>query len=1017
MFGGNAQMKQTRNTILFYNLNAKKSLILTTMLLFMLVLFAGTASAQETTLTPAPFDGEMAVAKNTPLSINIQYVENNSINDTTFHIRISRFDGDTWVLVSEFDNVTNGTYTTPNIPAFSEDYTEYTWMVQINDSLGNYTANTYTFRTRGLLKQKWTANVGASTAKGERQLFPLMGDIDNDGVQEVVVAAGPNVVAMDGVTGAIEWTVPGVEGTALELADLDNDGIPEILVASTSSQMRLIALNGDGTTRWTSQRLRGEHTPMFPILAFDLDGDGYPTIFFAGQDSHPDPYSGNMDDYRGAVTKLDHNGNVLQESWLQKPCWGGFSLADWDYDGQYELYVSERRDGYHGLPAEGLQAYNADTLEMLWSRPDLQHSSPMAVIADVLGDEKLEVVATQITLKGPLVLDPTDGTTFPGYDYQNKRLPTHTTPAVYDLDNDGQVEVVYGTAYPSNAPKTFAVFDLISGQTEFSPTLEARTTWSPTLGDVTGDGNMEILVAVGEQMNYWTNYPLLVYDNQYRLIDRADITGAGQLSAAKLYDIDSDGLFEVVVGSANGRIVTFDTESPVPNPAPRTWIQYYSEYRAGTAVYVEPPGPKAPQITNELPENGSLNQTEPNLTVDVKEFQQDSFDLVFELFNGEEWVVLALYDDVLSGTYSASTAGFLNNTNSTEYPWKVTATDSLGNTATKEYVFSTDNVYVPPEPEPSNWTQPGWQYRKSITIAHEQVAEDIAGFPVLINMLDADLAAGAQEDGDDIFFTAADGLTLLDFEIEQYSAGSLVAWVKTDVSTTEDVVIYLYYGNNTTESLQSPADVWDSGYKAVYHLGNAEGADSTSNDFDGAPMSGPVIMPAGFVASDYLFDGVDDRVVLSKLFNDENAFTVEAWVKSDAKHGYIASQRAVGSSGMLMQYYPPEGNYQLYVNSRVLRVPASAGEWHYVVGTFDGTNARLYVNAGSPAEGSTSLTWPDTTTVIGDRTALGRAFMGELDEVRFSSVARTAGYIETSYNSQSDPGSFVSVGSEESENP
>ena len=37
-------------------------------------------------------------------------------------------------------------------------------------------------------------------------------------------------------------------------------------------------------------------------------------------------------------------------------------------------------------------------------------------------------------------------------------------------------------------------------------------------------------------------------------------------------------------------------------------------------------------------------------------------------------------------------------------------------------------------------------------------------------------------------------------------------------------------------------------------------------------------------------------------------------------------------------------------------------------------------------------------------------FIGELDEVRISRIARSDGWIETEYNNQSVPGSFYSVG-------
>ena len=77
-----------------------------------------------------------------------------------------------------------------------------------------------------------------------------------------------------------------------------------------------------------------------------------------------------------------------------------------------------------------------------------------------------------------------------------------------------------------------------------------------------------------------------------------------------------------------------------------------------------------------------------------------------------------------------------------------------------------------------------------IAIDSSQVTGGLRDFPVLINLSsDAQLAADAQDDGDDILFTASNGLAKLSHEIERFcggiitaacpaDTGELVAWVK-----------------------------------------------------------------------------------------------------------------------------------------------------------------------------------------------------------------------------------------------
>ena len=63
--------------------------------------------------------------------------------------------------------------------------------------------------------------------------------------------------------------------------------------------------------------------------------------------------------------------------------------------------------------------------------------------------------------------------------------------------------------------------------------------------------------------------------------------------------------------------------------------------------------------------------------------------------------------------------------------------------------------------------------RKQITIDFNQVDANLSNFPVLINLAtDAELAANAQADGDDILFTLFDETTKISHEIEFFDAGN-----------------------------------------------------------------------------------------------------------------------------------------------------------------------------------------------------------------------------------------------------
>jgi archaellum component FlaF (FlaF/FlaG flagellin family) len=86
--------------------------------------------------------------------------------------------------------------------------------------------------------------------------------------------------------------------------------------------------------------------------------------------------------------------------------------------------------------------------------------------------------------------------------------------------------------------------------------------------------------------------------------------------------------------------------------------------------------------------------------------------------------------------------------------------------------------------------------------------------------------------------------------------------------------------------------------------------------------------------------------------------------------------------------------------------------WHYVTLTYDGTDIKIYKDGAFQANTSRTGSIPTST----DTLELGRNLSGWLDEIRVSSTARSANWINTTYANQNSPSTFYSLGSEESEN-
>ncbi len=528
---------------------------------------------------PSPSDDSVGISREPYLEARITDPEGDEFDWT-----VEFYSGGNWNLLNSGHERSQGTWVYGLADDASSYNTVYQWRVTATDTgSGETTTETYSFRTRtsAMLSLKWTQSVPNTN----KEIFPVMGDINNDGVEDIVFNSGDQIYALNGKTGAIEWSAGGSHGKVPELVDINGDGVPEVLYAVSGPYVR--ALDGNGHTIWTSDRLSGDGFPITPIAAADVDGDGYPEIFVATEDTYPTPYDGNINDYDGAITKLDHNGHILASSWLLHPCWGGISLGDVQHDGNIDVYVGDRRDGSIGnLPATGVTAYDGRTLQLLWERKDIHSSSPIPVLSDVTGNSDLEVVAGMIVSNGPMVLNALTGENI--YDWSHEHISQHGEGTVYDIDGDGDKEVLLSTGYPEyNAPADFVVVDLVTGEIKFRPTFDIHEAWPPSVGDVNNDGKMEILATMGDQGSS-RNSPLLIYDDNYNPIERIDQT-IGQIISAKMFDVDGDGLYELVLSGHKGGIVVYDTNTPVPNPRPRWEVQRYSEQRENVPEFVPTP--------------------------------------------------------------------------------------------------------------------------------------------------------------------------------------------------------------------------------------------------------------------------------------------------------------------------------------------------------------------------------------------------------------------------------------------
>ena len=321
----------------------------------------------------------------------------------------------------------------------------------------------------------------------------------------------------------------------------------------------------------------------------------------------------------------------------------------------------------------------------------------------------------------------------------------------------------------------------------------------------------------------------------------------------------------------------------------------------------------------------------------------------------------------------------------------------------------------------------------TITIDSTKVIENLTNYPLLVSITDGDLQANARSDGWDIWFADSDTVTKLDHEIESYDSatGTLVAWVRIpNLSSSADKVIYLNYGNPASPDQSNPPGVWDSTFAGVWHLnedpsGTApQSVDSTSNDNHGSSNNmTSADLVTGKMTGALDFDGTDDWVQVphsSSVNLTGTGMTLSGWVSSNGQTADVGILLKSTSSYQIhlgiesgetgnFRVNTPSGPYTRLDTTST--VPTN-GTWTYLSGTYDGATARIYFNASEQAtDARTGNIDATTEPVVIGRRAIGddRFLNGAIDEVRMSNVARSAGWIQTEYNNQSSPSTFITL--------
>ena len=330
--------------------------------------------------------------------------------------------------------------------------------------------------------------------------------------------------------------------------------------------------------------------------------------------------------------------------------------------------------------------------------------------------------------------------------------------------------------------------------------------------------------------------------------------------------------------------------------------------------------------------------------------------------------------------------------------------------------------------EPFNPSE--YAYRMRITFTNFVGRGTLTNFPVLIrfNTDDNFYAGFSSTNGYDLRFDMPDSDGALNHDIDTWNTtGESFVWVQM-TNFTQNSVLWAYWGNEDAEQPASATNgaTWSGDYIAVWHMNETNTVDAANNAKEGRTAGVLSVSTNATIGSSLSYSGGNGNGVLvtneAGLFSRDGMapFTASAWMKAPtiSEWSRLIDQGLNGTDGWALALH--RDNFTATLGARAGRPQAESttvlndNAWHHVVGTYDGSNLRIFID-GELEDTTASAEGPNvgsTELGLGANPTGGESFVGLLDEARVSSVARSTNWVWASYQNQgTNHFSFVTYGS------
>ena len=310
---------------------------------------------------------------------------------------------------------------------------------------------------------------------------------------------------------------------------------------------------------------------------------------------------------------------------------------------------------------------------------------------------------------------------------------------------------------------------------------------------------------------------------------------------------------------------------------------------------------------------------------------------------------------------------------------------------------------------------PEWSHTGAMHIlttpegANLPASASVEGFPLLVRLhQDFFDFNQAKPKGEDIRFSSATGQPL-PYQIEQWGDGQACIWVRIPVIRGDSSQqIHLHWGKADAPGASDGAAVFNetNGYLSVWHMdGTVKDSVGTldSKDTGTSSTTGVIGGARSFPGQAGIFCG--DKITGYPAGSAPHSS--EAWFRAKQPNARVLAWGNEHGQGKVVMHYrsPPHVKMECYFSGADVegetRIPTD--EWAHVIHTYQKGESRLYVNgvlAGKSITASAPLAIKNPARMWIGGWYHNYDFVGDIDEVRISSVTRSEEWIRLQFENQ-----------------